>query len=64
VESMAFQLQHPLVTVACHEDLTATDPVARHLLVTGSTESVDGPLTTAVRTGRAAGHDHCSLFPL
>jgi nitric oxide reductase NorQ protein len=44
-------LETPLVTVACHEDLTATDLVGRHLLADDETVWVDGPLTRAVRTG-------------
>ena len=41
----------PLVTVACHEDLTASDLVGRYLLEGDSTRWIDGPLTRAVRTG-------------
>ncbi|MEX0684340.1 MAG: CbbQ/NirQ/NorQ/GpvN family protein [Dehalococcoidia bacterium] len=41
----------PLVTVACHEDLTASDLVGRYLLEGDSTRWVDGPLTRAVKTG-------------
>ncbi len=44
-------LETPLMTVACHEDLTATDLVGRHLLSGDETLWVDGPLTRAVRTG-------------
>jgi nitric oxide reductase NorQ protein len=44
-------LETPLMTVACHEDLTATDLVGRHLLSGDETVWVDGPLTRAVRTG-------------
>jgi len=44
-------LETPLVTVACHEDLTATDLVGRHLLADDETVWVDGPLTRAVRSG-------------
>lgn len=40
-----------LVTVACHEDLTASDLVGRYLLEGESTRWIDGPLTRAVRTG-------------
>src|SRR5262249_10034829 len=32
VEAMAYRLSRPLVTVACHEDLSATDLVGRYLL--------------------------------
>ncbi len=41
----------PLVTVACHEDLTASDLVGRFLLEGESTRWVDGPLTRAVKAG-------------
>ncbi len=41
----------PLITVACHEDLSATDLVGRYLLVGEETVWIDGPLTRAVRTG-------------
>lgn len=41
----------PLVTVACHEDLTASDLVGRYLLEGDSTKWIDGPLTKAVRAG-------------
>jgi len=44
-------LETPLVTVACHEDLTATDLVGRFLLSGDETVWVDGPLTRAVRSG-------------
>lgn len=48
---MAWQMNRPLVTVACHEDLTAPDLVGRWLLSGGSTKWSDGPLTLAVRHG-------------
>jgi nitric oxide reductase NorQ protein len=51
VEHMAYQLGLPLVTVACHEDLTAGDLVGRYLLDGGGTRWHDGPLTLAVRHG-------------
>jgi nitric oxide reductase NorQ protein len=41
----------PLVTVSCHEDLTANDLVGRHLLAHDRTRWTDGPLTRAVRHG-------------
>ncbi len=44
-------LDVPLVTVSCHEDLTATDMVGRYLLKGDETVWTDGPLTRAVRTG-------------
>jgi nitric oxide reductase NorQ protein len=48
---MAAKLGLPLYTVACHDDLTATDLVGRHLLQDGDTVWCDGPLTRAVREG-------------
>ncbi|MCH7483634.1 MAG: CbbQ/NirQ/NorQ/GpvN family protein [Chloroflexi bacterium] len=41
----------PLVTVACHEDLTASDLVGRYLLEGDSTRWMDGPLTRAAKVG-------------
>ena len=41
----------PVVTVACHEDLTASDLVGRFLLEGDETRWVDGPLTRAVKSG-------------
>ena len=41
----------PLVTIACHEDLTASDLVGRYLLEGDSTVWIDGPLTRAVKVG-------------
>ena len=41
----------PLITVACHEDLTATDLVGRYLLEGEETRWLDGPLTRAVKAG-------------
>lgn len=51
VEYMAWRLNRPLITVACHEDLSATDLVGRFLLEGEETVWHDGPLTTAVRYG-------------
>jgi nitric oxide reductase NorQ protein len=51
VEAMAYDLQRPLITVACHDDLTTADLVGRFLLRGGETTWVDGPLTRAVREG-------------
>jgi len=44
-------LDIPLVTISCHEDLTATDMVGRFLLQGDETVWRDGPLTSAVRSG-------------
>jgi len=51
VEHLAWRLKRPLITVACHDDLTAADLVGRYLVVGGETVWVDGPLTRAVRHG-------------
>lgn len=51
VEHMAKQLGLPLVSVACHEDLSAADLVGRFLLKGGDTVWVDGPLTKALKQG-------------
>jgi len=51
VEHMAQQLGRPLITVACHEDLTAADLVGRYILKGNETVWQDGPLTQAVKQG-------------
>jgi nitric oxide reductase NorQ protein len=51
VEHMAWRLARPLVTVSCHDDLTASDLVGRYLIVGDETVWVDGPLARAVRAG-------------
>jgi nitric oxide reductase NorQ protein len=51
VEHMAWRLKRPLVTVACHDDLTASDLVGRFLVRDDETVWQDGPLTRAVRNG-------------
>jgi nitric oxide reductase NorQ protein len=51
VEHMAWRLDRPLVSVACHEDMTASDLVGRYLLDGEGTVWHDGPLTLAVRNG-------------
>jgi nitric oxide reductase NorQ protein len=51
MEHMAWRLKRPLVTVSCHDDLTASDLVGRYLIVGGETRWIDGPLTHAVRMG-------------
>lgn len=51
VEHMAWRLGKPLITVACHEDMMATDLVGRFLLNDAGTVWEDGPLTRAVRHG-------------
>ncbi len=51
VEHMAWKLGRPLITVACNEDMTASDLVGRYLLDADGTRWLDGPLTVAARVG-------------
>ena len=51
VEHMAWRLGRPLVTVACHDDLSASDLTGRYLIRGGETVWLDGPLTLAARLG-------------
>jgi nitric oxide reductase NorQ protein len=51
IEHMAWKLGKPLITVACNEDMTASDLVGRYLLDAEGTRWLDGPLTTAARLG-------------
>jgi nitric oxide reductase NorQ protein len=51
IEFMAWKLKRPLITVACNEDMTASDLVGRFLLDATGTRWQDGPLTTAARIG-------------
>jgi nitric oxide reductase NorQ protein len=51
VEHMAWRLGRPLVTVACHDDLSASDLTGRYLIRGGDTVWVDGPVAVAARTG-------------
>jgi nitric oxide reductase NorQ protein len=51
VEYMAHQLGRPLITVACHDDLSASDLTGRYLIRGSETVWMDGPLTTAARSG-------------
>lgn len=57
VEFMTYRLAHaagrelPLITIACHEDLTASDLIGRYILRGQETQWMDGPLTRAVRAG-------------
>lgn len=51
IAHMAAKLARPLITVSCHDDLTAADLVGRHLIGDGQTVWSDGPLTRAVRLG-------------
>jgi len=51
IEHMAWKLGKPLITVACNEDMTASDLVGRFLLDKDGTKWQDGPLTMAARIG-------------
>ncbi len=51
MQHMAWRLKRPLITVACHDDLTATDLVGRYLITANETAWVDGPMARAVRLG-------------
>jgi nitric oxide reductase NorQ protein len=51
IEYMAWKLDKPLITVACNEDMTASDLLGRYLLEANGTRWLDGPLTTAARIG-------------
>jgi len=51
VEYIAYKLGKPLITVACNEDMTASDLIGRFLLDKDGTKWQDGPLTTAARIG-------------
>lgn len=51
MEYMAWRLKRPLITVSCHDDLTASDLVGRYLVRGGETIWIDGPLARAVRVG-------------
>lgn len=51
VEHMAWRLKRPLVTLSCHDDLTASDLIGRFLVRHDGTQWQDGPVTRAVRIG-------------
>ncbi len=51
VEHMAWKLGRPLVTVSCHDDLSASDLTGRYLVRGGETVWQDGPLSLAARHG-------------
>ena len=51
IEYMAWRLGRPLITISCHDDLTASDLVGRFLIRHDGTTWQDGPLTRAVRDG-------------
>ena len=51
VEYMAWRLRRPLITISCHDDLTASDLIGRFLIRHDGTVWQDGPLTRAAREG-------------
>lgn len=51
VEHMAWRLKRPLITISCHDDLSASDLVGRFLIGHQGTHWTEGPLTRAVREG-------------
>jgi nitric oxide reductase NorQ protein len=51
MEYVAWKLRRPLITVSCHDDLTASDLVGRYLITNNETVWIDGPLAHAVRVG-------------
>ncbi|CAN5345176.1 CbbQ/NirQ/NorQ/GpvN family protein [soil metagenome] len=51
IESMAHELERPLITVACNEETSAADLLGRWLVKGGDTQWQDGPVTRAVRDG-------------
>jgi len=51
VQHMAWRLRRPLITVACNEEMSASDFLGRYLLEGGATRWQDGPLTMAARLG-------------
>ena len=48
MEYMAWRLQRPLITISCHDDLTASDLIGRYLVTGGETVWMDGSLARAV----------------
>ena len=51
VDYMAHQLNSTLITVSCNEETSSTDLIGRYLIKGAETLWIDGPLTTAVKTG-------------
>ena len=51
IEFMAHQLDKKLITVSCHEETSSTDLIGRYIIKGAETVWLDGPLTTAVKTG-------------
>ena len=51
IEYMGEQLQQPVITISCHDDLTSSDLVGRFMVRGGDVIWNDGPLTRAVKQG-------------
>lgn len=51
MEYMSWRLKRPMITVSCHDDLSAADLVGRYLIKGSETVWLDGPLARAVRNG-------------
>ncbi|APD07635.1 denitrification regulatory protein NirQ [Flavobacteriaceae bacterium UJ101] len=51
IEYMAYHLGKKLITVSCHEETSSTDLIGRYIIKGSETIWLDGPLTTAVKTG-------------
>ncbi len=51
MQYLAWRLGRPLITVSCHDDLSAADLVGRYLVKGNEAVWQDGPLTLAVRVG-------------
>lgn len=54
VEHMAWRMNRPLFTVACHDDLSAHDLTGRYIIKGDEVQWIDGPLLMAVREGGIA----------
>jgi nitric oxide reductase NorQ protein len=51
IEFMAHKLEKKLLTIACHEETSATDLIGRYIIKGTETLWIDGPLTKAVKEG-------------
>jgi len=51
IEHMAARLDKNLLTIACHEETSATDLIGRFIIKGSEAVWIDGPLTKAVREG-------------
>ncbi|NQW37074.1 MAG: CbbQ/NirQ/NorQ/GpvN family protein [Flavobacteriales bacterium] len=51
IEFMSHKLDKKLITIACHEETSATDLIGRYIIKGTETLWIDGPLTKAVKEG-------------